>query len=221
MISVLGNIALLAAALASADSPPSSPASATGTPPAPATAILDYYPAKALAAGQSGIVKLACSSNEHLRPIDCSLASEDPPGFGFGDAALAMAKLAKDHLEVTTRPDPTPREARFYFTAKPPAISPDLLAPNALVFPMWLRKPSGEDIARVYPRAAGELNLGGQVVLRCQFGADGRMAQCAVADENPVRLGFGAAALSLAPKFQMPFNPGGVTVTIPIRFIAP
>jgi TonB family protein len=46
-----------------------------------------YYPEAARAAGVEGRVVLDCVINERLR-FDCTVRSEDPSGWGFGQAAL-------------------------------------------------------------------------------------------------------------------------------------
>jgi TonB family protein len=50
-----------------------------------------YYPRRALNAGRSGHVVLDCVANSNGR-LDCSVASEDPNGYGFGQAALSIAR---------------------------------------------------------------------------------------------------------------------------------
>lgn len=88
--------------------------------------------------------------------------------------------------------------------------------------PHWLRRPHGEDMARTYPRKARGAN--GGATLRCLIDARGQLTGCAVLREDPPDLGFGEAALKLAPLFKMkpvtddgrPVE-GGV-VMIPIRW---
>lgn len=88
----------------------------------------------------------------------------------------------------------------------------------------WVRKPSAEDVARVYPSEAQSKNLSGAADIHCKFTADGRLTNCVVLGETPVGAGFGRAALALAPNFQARalagkgFSIEGGTVNIPIRF---
>lgn len=57
------------------------------------------FPRRALYAGQQGHVTLACTANGG-GGLECSVASEDPPGFGFGRAALDLSR--KFRLEPMT-----------------------------------------------------------------------------------------------------------------------
>jgi TonB family protein len=91
--------------------------------------------------------------------------------------------------------------------------------------PDWLRKPSSEDMAWAYPQRAQREEVGGKAVLHCLVAPDGGLANCQVASEAPADYGFGAAALALAPQFQMTRPPSDAKnpseVTIPISFLTP
>ncbi len=62
-----------------------------------------YYPERALDQGRSGRVVLDCVVAGSGR-LDCSVAEENPPGWGFGDAAVNIARQ--------TRVDPTGPDGR-------------------------------------------------------------------------------------------------------------
>ncbi|MES1156211.1 MAG: energy transducer TonB [Alphaproteobacteria bacterium] len=51
-----------------------------------------FFPPRALDRGMEGTVTLDClvSADGH---ISCTVASEDPPGWGFGDASLRISRL--------------------------------------------------------------------------------------------------------------------------------
>ena len=66
----------------------------------------------------------------------------------------------------------------------------------------WVKLPSAEDLAKVYPPDALHQGVEGQATLRCTTQPDGRLADCAVAAETPSGQGFGEAALKLAPRFR-------------------
>jgi len=99
--------------------------------------------------------------------------------------------------------------------------------PAVITQPDWVQRPTGADLARFYPAEAAKAGLGGDAVLNCGVGLDGRLQHCVVRREAPLAAGFGQAALDLSPYFQMSPatrdgqpTPGG-QVTIPIRFTAP
>ena len=83
--------------------------------------LMDLYPPEALARGESGAVTLDCVVIVD-GALNCEIASETPPGMGFGRAALGAArrlKLAPDaedaqptygrHIRIPMRFDP-PRD---------------------------------------------------------------------------------------------------------------
>lgn len=90
----------------------------------------------------------------------------------------------------------------------------------------WLRPPTGDEIQWAYPPKAAAQEIGGKVRFECLVQTDGTLADCEVREETPKGMGFGEAALSLAP--VMRFKPAtrcGVpvtgSVTIPLTFGVP
>lgn len=99
--------------------------------------------------------------------------------------------------------------------------------PSAPLDPPWLRRPSGDDMARHYPESAIKRGMSGRVVIVCGVTAEGSLTACRVDSELPKAEGFGEAALRMAPLFKLRANDksgrsveGGV-LRIPLRFVMP
>ena len=72
-----------------------------------------------------------------------------------------------------------------------------------VVRPSWIQTPTGEDIGRVTPQLESP-PAEVQVLMACRINGAGRLEACAIRSESPAGLGYGAAALALAPVFRMP-----------------
>mgnify|MGYP000936597342 CR=1 FL=1 len=106
--------------------------------------------------------------------------------------------------------------------APPPPATPALVNE-----PDWVRRPTGDDLARVYPREAIEKELAGRATLFCTITAAGDLADCEITEESPAGVGFGEATLKLAQFFKMrPMSKDGRPVAggkirVPIRYVLP
>jgi protein TonB len=110
----------------------------------------------------------------------------------------------------------------------PPAAAPSSHPSDATLHaPHWARRPSADDIGRVYPPQARRDSTDGQAEMTCLVAPDGHLRDCAVLHELPEGQGFGAATLKLAPLFRMGWKNGPPplavdgsegTVRIPVRF---
>ena len=100
----------------------------------------------------------------------------------------------------------------------------DAVLPHGATPPDWLVKPSAASVQAYYPELANDLDMPGFARISCRVSAAGRVEHCRVADESPPGLGFGQAALRMAPLFR--FRPAATLVTavpsqvvIPVRFV--
>lgn len=105
-----------------------------------------------------------------------------------------------------------------------PTAAPE---PPAIVAPQWVATPTPEEAQAAYPKAAAEQRLEGRATLKCGVNGEGFLKDCAAIAEEPAGQGFGAAALAIAPKFQMAkvtkdgAPVAGGVVRVPIRFANP
>jgi TonB family protein len=112
--------------------------------------------------------------------------------------------------------------------AEPPAaVASPPPKPSVITAPDWLRKPTGADMARFYPKAAAAARVEGRATIHCKVAVTGDLTDCVASNEDPLGQAFGEAALNLAPLFKMrPQTKDGVPVSggqinIPIRFMLP
>ena len=102
-----------------------------------------------------------------------------------------------------------------------------LVAANPVSNPDWVRKPTPEQVEHAYPPLALMLKVPGRALLSCSITAEGKTRSCAVVSETPRGMGFGPAALSLVPTFEVkPLTVAGLPVdggviAIPLRFTLP
>lgn len=71
------------------------------------------------------------------------------------------------------------------------------------VAPVWLRQPSGVDVQAARPLIAIRQGLDGRATVRCLVTLQGALTSCEVLAETPAGKGFGEAALTLTPSFQL------------------
>lgn len=127
------------------------------------------------------------------RPAVASLPSETAP-FEPSEGETEVS----GPVVITPLPPGSPSEPVIEPAApRAPAV------PGLITRPNWISRPSGEQMARYYPRRALEREIEGRAVLQCAVAASGRVFGCSVAGETPAGAGFGGAALELARFFRM------------------
>lgn len=107
--------------------------------------------------------------------------------------------------------------------ASPPTPAP----PGIIRNPVWISRPTPEQVGRLYPERALNRGITGSATLWCGIRANGTMTDCQVVDESPTGWRFGNAALSMAQYFRIspktidgkPVE--GSRVRIPVVFALP
>ena len=151
------------------------------------------YPKVAAEQKASGWASLDCTADDQGREIDCHIFKEEPAGLGFGEVAMAL--VTKERVKTKDREGHSIVGRRFLTSFR-------WLAPGD-ANPDWMRKPTSQDLAGVYPTAAAKRGVDGSASISCQLSVEGFLQKCVVASESPPGLGFGQAALQLAPQFRM------------------
>ena len=70
--------------------------------------------------------------------------------------------------------------------------------------PKWLRRPSGEDVDKVYPPHEKREHKSGRTVMDCAIADNGTLESCSIIEDKRPGMGFDKAALSLAKLFKTP-----------------
>lgn len=172
------------------------------------------YPAKAKAEGIGGGVQLTCTANRKGDMTDCAVLGETPRGYGFGAAARALAEKLRASGVVNGT------ELQVPITFMPEMASG---RPATVKTPHWTALPSVGDMQAAAPKSEGGPN-NVRVTLVCEVQAGGALNGCVVDREEPVGQGFGAAILTLAPKFRADLMSVegaptvGAKVRVPVRF---
>lgn len=155
-----------------------------------ASEIKAAFPAGATVTGDA---EVECVVADKGGLADCKVLSEYPMNRGFGAAALSLS----DRYKVKVKD-----EAGASAIGRKISYSLEFLAPGD-ANPNWVRKPSSQDLAGVFPVAAVKAGKDGRAVIRCRVTTDGFLDRCKVLSETPEGLGFGHSALALAPQFLM------------------
>ena len=168
-------------------------------------------------ATESGQAALDCVAATGGKLVDCKVAKEEPAGQGFGAAALSVVGYERIKPKDSDGASVVGRPVRTHFS---------FLAPGD-ANPNWLRKPTAQDIANVFPKKALADGVGGRAVIGCDVTVEGFLQNCKVLSESPKDYAFGAAGLQITPQLRMtPMMRGGKpvpggTVNIPINWGAP
>ncbi len=224
-------LSLLAAAATVTASTPALPADFTPAVLVRQPAAEDIHaawPGKAEAQGIGGKALVACTVNVHGVTETCHIESESPPDMGFGGAALLLTP-AFIYKPATRASEPvsSPVQIRvnFVWRGTPGQGGPPTETFTLVNNPTWVAAPTFAALGAAYPKSGG--GAVGVGVLRCRVAKTGRLKGCESVREEPEARGFGAAARSLAPAFQLAVDPefsslkGLAMVNLTIRLIDP
>ena len=153
----------------------------------------NYYPKGAAFQRESGVADIECDVTAEGKLAGCVVTSEFPLGEGFGEAALKISKYFRMKSETV---DGVPVGGGLFQTR----IRFNMGDAEPATPPKWLRKPTPEDMANVWPPGAPD--TGGEVSMDCEISRTGQATHCSVVSEVPAGKGFGAAAKKLAPGFR-------------------
>lgn len=182
-------------------------------------------PLRARGGDTPGHVVLGCGFHADGTLSSCRVATEAPLGQGYGDAALRLA----GHFQMRNAPLP-PHFSLMTATVMVPITFPAGVttgSPPVIGHPRWIAAPTGEQAFAAYPAAALAAGTSGRGVAACTVDEHGALTHCAVEAETPPGQGFGAAVVSLTPRFQMTLwteeglPTAGAQVRIPITFHPP
>jgi TonB family protein len=172
------------------------------------------YPRLAQDEGVEGRAVLGCTVNAQGTLENCSVVSETPPNYGFGQAVLNMARLFHFSTSSITPGMALRLPVAFRVpqgeTATPPAPE------NVIRNPAWLSQPTAAELAAAAPVSS----QGGRALLDCVLNAQGGLDGCHAVASVPPTGGFGDAAVALAPRYRViPTTPSGASVAgTPVRF---
>lgn len=175
------------------------------------------YPPEAVKNGVEGRVELTChvSSAGWLR--DCVVDREEPVGHGFGAAMIGVAQQNR------LKPAFVRKHGADVKVPYLGGFGPADLLDSA---PDWVKRPTASQLNAAWPVKAMQAGIGGLAIIGCKVTISGALEQCIVIQEKPADVGFGAAALLLAPAFQMKpamkdGKPVASKVSVPISFNNP
>ena len=170
--------------------------------------LMAVYPNGVIERGGAGKATMSCeiAANGALR--DCKVVSEDPPGQGWGLAALALAPQFLMHPPTKDGKPVAGGTVRIPINWARYTPSQTSTSRKLLTSAVWSRAPSHADVVAAYPRKAREARAGGDVTLRCRLKSDGRLHACETALERPKGLGLAAGARELVRHFVGPTTAG-------------
>jgi TonB family protein len=196
-----------------------------------AAEVLAVRPTAAIKEGLDGRALLKCLVTVQGALTNCSVVSENPPGKGFGGAALTLT--SRFEMRPATK-NGRPVESWVQFPVNMSGLGgrpTDSFIRGQSTAGMnmvlrtaaWTRLPSFEEMAAAYPAKAKAAGKTGRATIHCHFKKDGTLTSCSTLAEEPAGQGFSAAARQLANSFQaaldtMPNLPPYQNLSIDVPF---
>jgi hypothetical protein len=175
------------------------------------------YPPRARAAHVGGGAVITCTVGPSGALRTCGVLGETPDGYGFGSAARNLA----EQMRAARGPDAVDgKELRLKLAFRPEMLD---AAPYIAPDPVWLELPTAAEFQAAFPKTEGGANRV-RIVLLCDVAAGGALSGCTVDSEEPAGQGYGAAALTLAPKIRVALLSAGGTplvgakIRVPVRY---
>lgn len=162
-------------------------------------AIVSAIPAKA--GSRPGRATIVCTVMLNGILSKCSVAEEDPVGFGFGDAALllmpslAMRPAMKEGQSVSTEV-----HIPVNFQGTGGASTQIVSVVNNLP---WVTAATMDEVVQAFPSSAIGRAQRGDVGLQCDVTKDGKVRECVVISAAPSGLGFERSAVKLTTRFSV------------------
>ena len=142
------------------------------------------------------------------------VAAYVPPPAVAAAPSISFSPPAPEQAQPTPPPAAVPAPA--------PSAAPSAAA-SLYVVPTWISRPTGAQLARVYPSGAVDRNLSGTAMLDCTIQNGGTLT-CSIASETPPRIGFGRAAMATVSSFRVSTTGAdgeslvGKKVRVPVTF---
>lgn len=157
------------------------------------------WPQAAVRKGVDGRVMVRCVVTVEGLLNRCEVLSEDPPGLGYGAAALQLTPQFQMKPQLVNG---APVESTVVVPINFSGAARMQLAATTefAVNPQWTEAPTKADVLAAYPKRAK--GVSGKALLECWFGKGGGLVNCHTLSETPKYKGFGEAAQSLTRKFK-------------------
>jgi TonB family protein len=174
--------------------------------------VLAVFPAAARSAGVGGRVILSCVVSERGVMETCVIVEETPKEFGFGAAALLVARY---YFMKPAMSDgkPTRATVRLPVTFQKPEQEAGSLIRGTrgslirvATTAYWEKAPTWSDLVAANPTAGSATPVAGSVGLRCRINANGALSVCQVVSVVPKGRQFEVAAKTLAETFELANN---------------